>query len=93
MKEEIVQPKREYRIIQEGIGYNSYVPQYRNKNKYWNGYCEWKNCTERKHDSRDGEWYDAKITFDTLEKATDFIEKEVEKNTIKIYSKSSWIIR
>jgi hypothetical protein len=83
-------PEVEYRVIQNGIGYNSYIPQYRNKNKFWDGYGEWKDCTEQKYDGRDGDWYTSRFNFDTLEKATQFIEREIEKKTVVIYNKKSW---
>jgi hypothetical protein len=89
MEEMIIEkivPQVEYRVRQTGIGYNCFVPQY--KKKSW--YAKWRDCTERKYDGRDGEWYDSRFTFDTLEKATSFIEKEIEKNTVIIYNKKSW---
>lgn len=91
-KEEIttqtIQPEMEYRVIQNGVGYNCYVPQYRKK--VWHGYSNWKDCTERKYDGRDGDWFDASFTFDSLEKATEFIEREIKKNSVVIYNKKSW---
>lgn len=81
-------PEVEYRVIHKGgIGNFCYIPQYRNKVGLFRN---WKDCTEQKYDGRDGDWYTSRFTFNNLEDATAFIEKEIEKNTVTIYNKKSW---
>lgn len=78
--------KIEYRVLQDGK--NFFIPQYKKKKLI--GWGEWENCYERKYDGRDGEWYDSRITFNSLEDASVFVEKELERQTIIIHTKKSW---
>lgn|ERR1035437_8619564 len=77
---EIVLPKAKYRIIQSGYG-NIQV-QY--KESSWKS---WKYITERKYDPRDGDGFDASVYFKSIEKASEFVDEEIRKNTTTIYYK------
>lgn len=90
MMTQTIQSEVEYRVIQNGVGSNAYVPQYRKRNKFWAVYGSWKDCTENKYDGRGGSWYNSSFSFDSLEKATQFVESEIKRNTVIIYSKKSW---
>lgn len=70
-------PKVKYRVRQRGIE-NCFQPQYKSGLK-------WKDFTERKYDPRDGESFESRIQFSTLDKANEFIDKEIESKTITTY--------
>ena len=74
--------------MQTGIGNNCFIAQYRNILGWFKG--RWKDCNESKYDGRSGDWYTSRFSFDTLEKATQFVEKEIDKNTVTIYTHPSW---